>query len=362
VEVPTRLPLTRRDWPQALQELARQLDDGRSYDRDLSGLSVALDAILEAYSRRPYVRLRAADERHAIWGPRHTPLIRVMLATGLRRGEALALHWPDVDLDAELLRVRWTLSPDGPGAAARRAQTATTPAGPCHSALGRRGTQSPRRRRLEGRLAAAGGRQEHGLVFTTEIGTPLESRNVLRRFELLAERAGLPCTTLHTLRHSAASFLLAGGTHTKVVQEHLGHSSCAIAADIYSHDGPVQQREAGGPARRGRALVTVAVLRPRGCTRCCTHARGGSASTAKPPLICGSARADSATPDPQASAAGPAHVRACASALVDRYTERRRTQANRPEQGSPVVKMMVRKVRVDLRERRAPSSVHACWA
>ncbi len=71
VEVPTRLPLTRRDWPQALQELAKQLDDGRIYDRDLSGLSVALDAVLEAYNRRPYVRLRAADEHRMIWGPRH---------------------------------------------------------------------------------------------------------------------------------------------------------------------------------------------------------------------------------------------------------------------------------------------------
>ncbi|SFO61694.1 hypothetical protein SAMN05660359_04737 [Geodermatophilus obscurus] len=71
MEVPTRQPLTRRDWPQALQELAQQIDDGRIYDRDLSGLSVALDAVLEAYNRRPYVRLQAADERRTIWGPRH---------------------------------------------------------------------------------------------------------------------------------------------------------------------------------------------------------------------------------------------------------------------------------------------------
>ncbi|MGK5115694.1 tyrosine-type recombinase/integrase [Geodermatophilus sp. CPCC 205506] len=67
---------------------------------------------------------------------------------------------------------------------------------------------------------------------------------VLRRFEVLAERAGLRGVTLHTLRHSAASFLLAACTHTKVVQEHLGHSSYAVTADIYSHVGPAQQREA----------------------------------------------------------------------------------------------------------------------
>ncbi len=81
------------------------------------------------------------------------------------------------------------------------------------------------------------------LVFTTEIGTPLEPRNVLRRFEVLCERAGLRRVTLHTLRRSATCFLLAAGTHT-VVQEHLGHSSYAITADIYSHVGPAQQWEA----------------------------------------------------------------------------------------------------------------------
>src|SRR3954453_199709 len=44
----------------------------------------------------------------AIRGDRLEALYRVMLATGLRRGEALALHWRDVDLDAAVLRVRWT--------------------------------------------------------------------------------------------------------------------------------------------------------------------------------------------------------------------------------------------------------------
>ncbi|MGY1704847.1 tyrosine-type recombinase/integrase [Geodermatophilus sp. SYSU D00697] len=73
---------------------------------------------------------------------------------------------------------------------------------------------------------------------------PSRARNVLRRFELLAERAGLRGVTLHTLRHSAASFVLAAGTDTKVVQERLGHLSYAITADIHSHVGPAQQREA----------------------------------------------------------------------------------------------------------------------
>jgi site-specific recombinase XerC len=94
------------------------------------------------------------------------------------------------------------------------------------------------------RASAAEAWRDSGLVFATEVGTPLEPRNVLRRFDQLARPAGLNAVHLHTLRHSAASFLLAASTHTKVVQEHLGHSSYAITADIYSPVAPTQQREA----------------------------------------------------------------------------------------------------------------------
>jgi integrase len=206
-----------------------------------------------AVVRRPGVERKdaphlTADEAHAlleaIRGDRLESLFRVMLATGLRRGEALGLHWSDVDLDARLLRVRWTLSRTSQGLQLDEPKTdksrRTVPLP--RSAI--EALRTHRTRQLAEQHTAAGAWQKHGLVFTTEIGTPLEPRNVLRRFEVLAERAGLRGVTLHTLRHSAASFLLAAGTHTKVVQEHLGHSSYAITADIYSHVGPAQQREA----------------------------------------------------------------------------------------------------------------------
>jgi integrase len=46
-------------------------------------------------------------------GSRYAPLFALLIDSGLRRGEALALHWSDVDLDAKLLRVRGTLGPGG---------------------------------------------------------------------------------------------------------------------------------------------------------------------------------------------------------------------------------------------------------
>jgi integrase len=50
--------------------------------------------------------------------------------------------------------------------------------------------------------------------------------------------------TLHGLRHSHASHMLASNVHPKIVQERLGHSSIAITLDIYSHLMPNMQEGA----------------------------------------------------------------------------------------------------------------------
>jgi integrase len=50
--------------------------------------------------------------------------------------------------------------------------------------------------------------------------------------------------TLHGLRHSHASHMLASNIHPKIVQERLGHSSIAITMDTYSHLMPNMQGEA----------------------------------------------------------------------------------------------------------------------
>ena len=60
--VPVRIPLdpTRRDWPRLLEDLSHQLNDGRVYDRDLSGVVRQLEVVLQAYRRR--ARLTGAPD------------------------------------------------------------------------------------------------------------------------------------------------------------------------------------------------------------------------------------------------------------------------------------------------------------
>jgi hypothetical protein len=63
VEVPVPVTPIRREWPALLGELARQIDDSRIYDRDLLDLSEALNAVLEAFRRRPYARSGSFDDQ-----------------------------------------------------------------------------------------------------------------------------------------------------------------------------------------------------------------------------------------------------------------------------------------------------------
>jgi integrase len=211
----------------------------------------AAAAVKRPTIKRTDARYLSAEEvgrlLEAARGDRLQPLIVLMLGTGLRRGEALALHWRDVDLAAGLVRVRWTLGRvdralvfDEPKT--DRSRRFVSLPSPVVETLRRHRTALAAERLAA--LAWQPWPDHDDLVFPTQIGTPTDPRNALRAFASIEERAGLAGVTLHTLRHSTASALIASGAHIKVVQEMLGHSSYAITADIYSHVNVEQQREA----------------------------------------------------------------------------------------------------------------------
>ena len=81
-------------------------------------------------------------------------------------------------------------------------------------------------------------------MFTTPRGTPIDPDNFANRFHRLCARADLGHWTLHELRHSAASIMLAQGTPLWVVSEVLGHASVAITKDIYGHLLGTEKQEA----------------------------------------------------------------------------------------------------------------------
>jgi integrase len=198
-------------------------------------------AMEAAYLKPEQVRslLTAAE------GSRYAPLFALLVHTGLRRGEALALHWSDVDLDAKLLRVHGTLARVDGELIVTETKTPKSRRAVPLSPTAERLLRDIRTRQAAERLRAGSMWQRTPYIFTTELGEPCDPRNALRALKVAANRAGLPSTVgLHTLRHSAASVMLTAGVPLKVVSEVFGHASIAITGDVYGHVSPDVSREA----------------------------------------------------------------------------------------------------------------------
>jgi integrase len=198
-------------------------------------------------SRKEISTLTREQARHFLntsKGDRLAALYLLAIHTGLRQGELLGLKWNDVDLDRGTLQVRRILS------AAKEGPTFTTPKNNKGRSVGLttqavQALHDHRMRQAEEKLKHDGRWQDHNLVFTTLVGTPLNRHNVFSRsFKPLLRDAGLPNIPFHGLRHSFATLMLAGGEHPKVVQEMMGHSGIRVTMDFYSHVLPDMQREA----------------------------------------------------------------------------------------------------------------------
>ncbi len=170
---------------------------------------------------------------------RYRPLFALLANTGLRRGEALALRWADVDLKNHTLRIGATLSRVNGELIRTSTKTATSRRNVPISPVAVEILKALRERQRAERTIAGSEWVATPFVFTTETGEPSDPRNALRAFKSAARRAGLPATVgLHTLRHTAASTMLENGVPLKVVSEILGHSSVAITGDVYGHVTP----------------------------------------------------------------------------------------------------------------------------
>jgi integrase len=140
-------------------------------------------------------------------------IFSVALAVGLRLGEALALSWDDVDLDARTVRVRRalqriekTLQFVEPKSERSR-RTVTLPEFAVTSLKRYRVAQKKEKLKAGSKWTAS------RLVFTSTIGTPLDERNVRREFDAILVAAKLPPMRIHDLRHTCASLMLAEAVH-----------------------------------------------------------------------------------------------------------------------------------------------------
>lgn len=167
------------------------------------------------------------------------------LATGLRLGELLALKWQDVALENESLSVKRSLKRvklfEGEKNSEIIFQEPKTKSGKRNIPLIPtiiEELKEHRKRQDDEKAFAGTSYEDNGLVFCTELGKPIEPRNMIRKFYKLVEDANLALTNFHALRHTFATRALESGMNPKVLQEILGHSSITMTMDIYSHAMP----------------------------------------------------------------------------------------------------------------------------
>jgi integrase len=188
------------------------------------------------------VLLEAAAERSWL----HT-LVLLGVATGARLGELLALRWDGVDLDEGAARI---------GASRRivnrrmEVKGPKTEAGYRMVALGPVTVAALRRLRAEqaARRLALGGAYDtaEDLVICKPDGRPYRPDSASTMFRKFADEAGLPrAVHVHTLRHSAASFLAAAGVPASDIAAQLGHADGgALALKVYVHPLEENRRRA----------------------------------------------------------------------------------------------------------------------
>jgi integrase len=187
-----------------------------------------IEILTEAQATELLTRLRGHPTLHL--------LAAVALATGMRRGEMLALRWKDVDLDGAELQVERSLEQTANGLRFKSPKTRHGRRSITLPAFIVRELRSHRAARAELRLRLGlGGREADPLVFQQPDGAPLRPDDVSSSWRKVIAKLGLKKVSLHALRHTHASQLIASGMDVVTVSRRLGHGEVSITLNTYSH-------------------------------------------------------------------------------------------------------------------------------
>lgn len=171
----------------------------------------------------------------------------VAFAVGFRRGEGLGMRWADLDLEEKVWhpgesvqRLRGDVVDEKTGRRSGRlvSKELKTRASREPVALPGAAAEALERWRTEQkkmRLAAPVWADELDLVFTTNIGTAIEPRNINRQWEKVCRAAEVRKIRLHDLRHACGSYLAAEKVAPKVLQRTMRHSRFSTTAEVYLH-------------------------------------------------------------------------------------------------------------------------------
>ena len=163
------------------------------------------------------------------------PIVSFLLGTGARRGEALALRWKDVDLEKGTVRIERSIEQTKAGLRIKAPKTKHGRRNVSISPWLVAELKAHRMRQQERRLSLGQGKSApDDLVFARWDGSTRAPHGVSRKFAEAMKSLGIDCT-LHGLRHTHVSQLIAAGLDVLTISRRIGHASPAITLNVYAH-------------------------------------------------------------------------------------------------------------------------------
>lgn len=188
---------------------------------------------VEVYTNEEVKRLfRALDDEQ----PKYRVLIKLAIATGMRRGELLALKWNNVNLEKGTIQVKETVIHHNKKFIFKEPKTKSSI----------RTISLPqfmidelneyklycKKVRLQ---AGENYLNPYNLLFHTYRGNPIIGSTITRKWASITKNAKLTHIKFHALRHTSATMLINKGLPSKIISSRLGHSNVMTTQNIYAH-------------------------------------------------------------------------------------------------------------------------------
>lgn len=156
----------------------------------------------------------------------------MLVATGLRRSELLALRWPDFDAAASTLTITGKLV-RGTGRGLQRIDETKTPADTRTIALPVFAVRNLKARHDQPFFG------EQLMIFPSTAGTWRDPNNFGKQWRQVRDELGVPEMTTNSFRKSIATLIDEGGLSARVGADQLGHSKVSMTQDRYMARGRV---------------------------------------------------------------------------------------------------------------------------
>ena len=203
------------------------------------------EAVTPPKMTRREIRVLTPEEQdkfmNALKGHRLEALFKLALATGMRKGELLALTWEKVDFEDNTISISKTAkrvrnqetmkSSIEVGGPKSKSGYREIPMLPSVAPILSKHYILQQKEQKE----AGSAYNQLGIVFCSKVGTYIEARRINSTLEKILKQAGVEHINFHALRHTFATRALENSVPAKVVQKMLGHADVSLTLNTYTH-------------------------------------------------------------------------------------------------------------------------------